>query len=227
MLMRSVRFPEGNSAMSTYTLPRLAGGALVTGSVLTVLGFALTDLQNGTPTPATVRSPAFLGGSLLVYAGAVLVLLGLPGLLNRQFDRSRKLTLIGTVGFALVTIIDSISNTFANITLFPMLIDNPATRAEATGSPPAIMGVFFIAGAIAGLAGTVTLGISLLRARVFPRWTAIVLFVAAAAFPVGGALENLPPILAGVAMIGIGARLLAERPEPASHPAGVAAPAAA
>jgi hypothetical protein len=51
--------------MSTYTLPRLAGGALVAGSVLTVLGFALTDLQNGTPTPATVKSPVFLGGSLL------------------------------------------------------------------------------------------------------------------------------------------------------------------
>src|ERR1700734_562411 len=33
-LMWSVCFPEGKSAMSTYTLPRLAGGALVTGSVL-------------------------------------------------------------------------------------------------------------------------------------------------------------------------------------------------
>jgi len=213
--------------MSTYTLPRLAGGALVTGSVLTVLGFALTDLQNGTPTPATVKSPAYLGGSLLIYVGAVLVLFGLPGLLARQFDRSRVLTLVGTAGFALVTIIDSISNTFANVTIFPMLIDNPATRAAATGSPPAIMGVFFIAGAIAGLVGAVTLGISLLRAQVFPRWTAIVLFVTAAALPFGGALENLPPILAGVAMMGIGARLLAERPEVTSHSSDLAASVAA
>lgn len=213
--------------MSTYTLPRLAGSALVTGSVLTVAGFALTDLQNGTPTPATVKSPVFLGGSLLIYVGAVLVLFGLPGLIARQFDRSRALTLIGTAGFALVTIIDSVSSTFANITLFPMLIDNPATRAAATGSPPAILGVFYIAGAIAGLAGAVTLGISLLRARVFPRWTAIMLFMAAAAFPFGGALENLPPILAGVAMMGIGARLMTERSEVSHQRADVAAPAAA
>ena len=213
--------------MSTYTLPRLAGTALVTGSVLTVVGFALTDLQNGTPTPATVKSPVFLGGSLLIYLGAVLVLFGLPGLIARQFDRSRALTLIGAAGFALVTIIDSISNTFANITLFPMLIDNPATRAAATGSPPAILGVFYIAGAIAGLVGAVALGISLLRARVFPRWTAIALFVVAAAFPFGGALENLPPILAGIVMAGIGARLMTERPQMTRHAADVARPAAA
>jgi hypothetical protein len=75
--------------------------------------------------------------------------------------------------------------------------------------------------------GAVTLGISLLRAQVFPRWTAIVLFVAAAALPFGGALENLPPILAGVAMIGIGARLLAERPEVTSHASDLAASVAA
>jgi len=210
--------------MSTYTLPRLAGSALVAGSVLTVIGFALTDLQNGTPTPATVKSPAYLGGSLLIYAGAVLVLFGLPGLIARQFDRSPVLTLAGTVGFALVTIVDSISSTFANITLFPMLIDNPATRAAATGSPPAILGAFYIVGAVAGLAGAVTLGISLLRARVFPRWTAIVLFVAAAAFPFGGALENLPPILAGIVMFGIGARLVTGRPAADRYP--VPAPAA-
>jgi hypothetical protein len=40
-------------------------------------------------------------------------------------------------------------------------------------------------------------------------------------------LENLPPILAGVAMMGIGARLLAEPPEVTSHPSDLAASVAA
>jgi hypothetical protein len=210
--------------MSSHTLQHLAGTALATGSALTVVGYGLGSLQNGTPTPAMVQSPAYLASSLLVYAGAVLVVLGLPGLIVRQYDRSRKLTLIGAVSFALITIIDSISSSFANVTVFPMLIDNPATRHAATSSPPAIMAAFFIIGTASGLAGAVVLGISVLRAGVFPRWTGIMMLIGAAAFPVSAAapiLGNLAPILGGIAMIGVGSALVSERPDLAERTASL------
>jgi len=208
--------------MSSDALQRLAGTALATGSALTVVGYGLGGLQNGTPTPATVHSPVYLASNLLIYAGSVLVVFGLPGLIVRQFDRSRKLTLIGTVSFALITIIDGTSNSFASITLFPMLIGNPATRHAATSSPPAIMGAFFVIGTACGLAGAVVLGISVLRAGVFPPWTGIVMLIGAAAFPVCAAapiLGNLAPILGGIAMIGVGSALVSERPHSAGRTA--------
>lgn len=210
--------------MSSPTLQRLAGTALAIGSALNVVGYGLGSLQNGTPTPAMVHSPVYLASNLLIYAGSMLVVLGLPGLIVRQFDRSRKLTLIGAVGIALITTIDGISNSFANVTLFPMLIDNPATRHAATSSPPAIMGAFFVIGMACGLAGAVVLGISVLRAGVFPRWTGIVMLIGAAAFPVSAAapiLGNLAPILGGIAMIGVGSALVSGRPDSAERTASL------
>jgi len=216
--------------MSSQVLRRLAGGALAVGSALAIAGYGMASLQNGTPTPAMVKSPLYLASGLLTYVGSVLVVLGLPGLIAAQFSRSRTLTLIGAVGFALVTLIDGICNTFANITLFPMLIDNPATRAAATGNPPAIMAAFYVAATVSALAAAVLLGIAVLRSRVFPRWAGVMLLLAGAAFPLSAAvaaLGNLSPIVAGIAMIGIGWVLAAEHADSAEPAAAMAASTAA
>jgi hypothetical protein len=215
--------------MHTQLLQRLAGGALAVGSALVIAGYGLASLRHGTPTPAVVKSPAYLVSGVLTYLGSVLVVLGLPGLVVRQFSRSRKLTLIGAAGFALVTIIDGISITFADVTLFPVLIGHPATRAMATGSPPPIMAVFYLAATVGALA-TALLGIGVLRSRVFPRWTGVMLLAAVAVFPLSAsvaALGSFSPILAGAAMTGIGGVLVSEPAESTPQAAAMAESAAA
>jgi hypothetical protein len=213
--------------MSAHSLHRMAGTALAIGSALTVAGYGLGSLHNGSPTPATVKSPVFLASSFLIFTGSVLVVLGLPGVIARQYSRAPRLTLAGAAGLGLITIVDGISGTFANLTLFPQLIDNPATRATATGSPPAIMGAFYLAATAAGLIGVIALGVGVLRARAFPRWTGIVLLTAVAAFPLPSALGNLPAILAGIAMTGIGVALAAGRPQGAEPAARSVTPTVA
>jgi hypothetical protein len=129
-----------------------------------------------------------------------------------QYERSRKLTLIGGVGLALVMLIQGISNTFGNVTLFPMLVENPATIGEANGNPPAILGIFFVVGLLASVVGAIVFGIAVLRAKVFPRWVGVMMLLCAVAGPVSSAgpsiLQNLAAILGSVALLGVGYRLL-------------------
>jgi hypothetical protein len=197
--------------MATQTLSRLAGPVMTAGAALTAVGYAITSFSPGTPTPASVANPAWVGGSLLVFAGSALILLALPAMMALQYERSRKLTLIGGVGLILVMLIQGVSNTFGNFTLFPMLLDNPATRAAATGNPPAILGVFFVVALLGSVVGALVFGIGILRAKVYPKWAGIVMIVSAVAGPVTGGgpavLQNTAAILGSIALIGVGCRL--------------------
>lgn len=199
--------------MASQTLSRLAGPVLTAGAGLGAIGYVLTSFTPSTPTVASVASPVWVGGSLLVFLGSALVLLTLPAMMALQYERSRKLTLIGGIGLILVMLIQGVSNTFGNLTLFPMLIDNPATRAAATGNPPAILGVFFVAAMVGSLAGTLVFGIGVLRAKVYPKWVGIVMIVSVVAGPVTGGgpalVQNVAPILGSIALVGIGCRLFA------------------
>ena len=72
-------------------------------------------------------------------------------------------------------------------------------------SPPEAM--------LGAVAGALVLGIGVLRARVYPRWTGIVMIVSAVAGPVAGGgpavLQNAAAILGSIALAGIGCRLFA------------------
>jgi hypothetical protein len=202
-----------NPAAPSSSFSRLAGPVMTAGAALGAIGYLMTSFTPSKPTPASVASPAFVAGSLLVYLGSALVLLTLPAMMSLQYERSRKLTLIGGIGLILTMLIQGISNTFGNITLFKMLIDNPATRAAATGNPPAILGAFFIIAMLASVAGALVLGIGVLRAKVYPKWVGILMIVTAVAGPVAGGgpavLQNAAPILGSIALIGVGFRLFA------------------
>lgn len=93
-------------------------------------------------TLAMVHSPLYVVSNLLVFAGSALTLFGLPGLVARQYERSRKLSVISTIGLAMVTLFNGVCDTFGDLTLYPMLVDNPATQVAANGNPPPILGVF-------------------------------------------------------------------------------------
>jgi hypothetical protein len=199
--------------MATQTLSRLAGTVMTAGAALNVIGYAITSFSPAKATPASVANPALVGGNLLVYVGSALILLALPAMMALQYERSRKLTLIGGAGLALVMLIQGVSNTFGNFTLYPMLIDNPATRAAANSNPPVILGVFFLLAMLGAVVGTLVFGIGVLRAKVYPKWVGIVMIVSAVAGPVAGGgpavLQNTAAILGSIALAGVGCRLFA------------------
>jgi drug/metabolite transporter (DMT)-like permease len=61
--------------MTSPTLSRLAGPVMTAGAGLSAIGYVLTSFTPSTHTPASVASPVFVAGSLLVYLGSALILL--------------------------------------------------------------------------------------------------------------------------------------------------------
>jgi hypothetical protein len=198
--------------MSSRPLYRLAGSILVAGAVLSVAGYASGSFSGGEPvTPAMVHSTLYVVSNLLVFAGSALTLFGLPGLVARQYGRSRRLTVLGAAGLAIVTLVNGVCNTFGDLTLYPMLVDNPATRAAANGNPPPILGVLFVLGMLGAAVGAIAMAVAMFRTKLFGTWIPIVMLVTVVAGPLsslGGALtSNLAPILGSIALFGIGIRL--------------------
>jgi hypothetical protein len=187
---------------------------MLAGASLAAVGYAWASVadEDHLATPEGVGSVGYVGSNLLIYLGSALVLFAIPAMIAVQYERSRKLTLIGGIGLALVMLIQGVSNTFGNVTLFPMLVQNPATIEAANGNPPTILGIFFVVGLIASVVGAIVFGISVLKAKVFPRWTGVLMLVGAVAAPVSsaapGMLENASAILGSVALVGVGYRLL-------------------
>lgn len=214
--------------MSSQALYRLAGIALLAGGALTVLGI-LVGLYPGNPLdPAYYASvPYFLNG-IFTFLGAALMVLGLPALVAAQADRSAVLTTIGVICIVGVNLIYGIANTFVDLTVFPYLITNPATRDFAQTAPP-VMAVFFDVGMLLGVVGPLTLGIAVLRARVLPRWIGIVILLVIPAqvlsFMEIPIVESIGPALGAIALIGAGFTLMKFRQANVAQPAVMAAAA--
>lgn len=207
--------------MSSATLYRLSGIALLVGGTLGVIGYLIGSLPGDPTNPAFINSAPVFISNLLVYLGSVL-LLGVPGMIARLIPQSKVLGLIGGVALFFVNVIFGVSNGFINLTIYPDLIANPATRAFASGPTP-VMGVFFNVGMVLAVLGGPTLGIAILRARVLPRWTGVLLIVGTVAevttfLPIPF-LESLAPILESIAVIGIGYALISPQRAPVAQPA--------
>lgn len=199
--------------MSDHTLDRLGGGILATGAATSIAGYVLAavDQPGGTITPAYVDAPIYTAFTLLQFLGSALMIVGLAAVVARQFHRSPVLTLTGAIGIGLVLLIQGIGNGFVNATVFPPLVDDPATRAFANAPAPGLMGVLFLVGMAGAVVGGVLLGISVLRAEEFRAWTGVALLVAVVAGLVSMVLparfENLEAIIASIALLGIGLEL--------------------
>jgi hypothetical protein len=216
--------------MSDHTLDRIGGSVLAIGAAASTVGYIIDsfDQPNGPITSALVDSPIYTLSALLVFFGSGLTLVGLTAFVARQFRRSPVLTVAGAAGISLVLLIQGIGNWFVNATIFPALIDSPAARGLANGPAPALMGVLFLIGVAGWVVGGPLLAISVLRAKVFSRWIGVVLLVGAAvgiaAFALPHQFESIGAIIAGVALFGLGAQLVAPAAQPVSG-APVAAPA--
>jgi len=200
--------------MSDSTLDRIGGGILAAGATMGTIGYVLgsIDEPGRQITPAYVGTPLYTTFNLLQFFGAGLILVGLPVLVSSHWRRSPVLVLLGATGVGLVMLIQGVGNAFVNATIFPALVDAPATRALANSPAPSLMGTLFLVGMVGWIVGGPLLGIAVLRAKVVHRWIGVVMLVGTlaglASFVLPEHFESLGAIVECFALAAIGAELL-------------------
>jgi hypothetical protein len=115
--------------------------------------------------------------------GSLVLLIGLPGLYARQANQAGRLGLIAFVMLFLGVANHEISIAPIEIFIRPLLATRPETQALVArpDTLESLLGPLYWAYALPGMLiyflGIVLFGIATLRARVFPRWAAMLLIV--------------------------------------------------
>ena len=164
--------------MTTASLYRLSGLALVSGAILAavssiVSGVVFPDTNNA----ATATNPLNVLLSLIGVVGAVLALLGLPGMYARAARDGGLVWLIGVVLIAITAMLFGIFLGLMSVVVFPVL----ASRAPdlfGAGPPPSFLAVFII-GTLVNVFGAILMGIPMITKQVYPRWCGYALLVEA------------------------------------------------
>ena len=187
--------------MSSVTLYRASGLALLLGAVLFIVGSILSFA--GAP-----LTPIWLVATGVWISGMVLGLLGLPGIVARQASRAGWL---GFVGFLLTFLGWFLLTGFYvgdDLILSPWL-DALAPHVYAQWFVnPAVAVSMHVANSLLGGGGAL-LGIATMRAGVFPRWAGLPI-IASAVFALGsfviGSLGSvsLTSVAAGLVVLGLG-----------------------
>lgn len=218
--------------MSSKTLYRLSGGALVAGALMFAVGYLLSPHGEDV---SRYASPLYVPGGVLTLLGALGLLIGLSGMYARQAERAGKLGLVSFAMTFLGLAVLEVSTGSVFTFVAPVLAANPETQ-ELVAQPGALdqaLGPAFLAYMAPGLLGLnlgiLLLGIATLRAGVFPRGAAIILVVGTPAiFVLGGLLgrfgENVAVAATMLGFVWCGYTLLRGRPQAVSSARVEAAP---
>ena len=168
--------------MSKSSLFRLSGIALFAGATLSALGFLLKPEVRHTIT--FYFNPLYLPSALLTFSGAMLMLMGLPGMYAYQADRAGKFGLITFIIAFIGLMILEIGTGLLYAFVPPLLASNPATQFLVNnpkgGGFEGQLGVafliYFMIGMLGSNLGGLLYGIATFRARVFPRYAAFLIF---------------------------------------------------
>jgi hypothetical protein len=216
--------------MTHSQLYRASGIALLVGAVAFVFHLTMRSLLTAGVVPTSFAAHGlWVPINSLGLAGAVLVLLALPGLYTRTASVTGRLGLLGVVLIAVAWLFFGVFLSLYAVLLLPWL----ATRAPALVAPseplPLAFTLAFAVGLLSWVAGAFLLAIPFLRGRIQPRWVGYGLIASAlwmvignlllspdgpAADPVINLLSNLGPVLLLVALGPLGIRMWADNPEP-------------
>jgi hypothetical protein len=182
--------------VSSVTLYRASGVALLLGAALVIVGLPLSFAF----TPDSPLALAMIG---VWTGGVVLVQLGLPAIVVRQASRAGWL---GFVGFALVFSGGFLLASFfavLDLTIFPWLdVRAPQLSFQFFTANSAAHVYLAVVSALFGLGGAL-LGIATMRARVFPRWAGLLLIASVASL--GASFVNVFLIvIAALGLFGLG-----------------------
>ncbi len=210
--------------MSSSTLFRLSGLALLLGAILAIVAIVGHNAVRQASELADLTNPPSVMFVRLLMVGALLVIIGLPGLYARQAERAGVLGLIGFVMTFVGLLFADVVMTANYGFIMPKIAATSEGRALIeTGLPdPGFMMLIFPM----ILIGLLLLGISIVRAKVLPRWIGLlfiagVLFIpVASAVPVISHLFSVPIFLAFASCgytLARGTAQVARRHEPAQQ----------
>src|SRR5918995_4570423 len=162
--------------MSTTTLTRLSGLALMAAFALALTGGILHPVVGGDSHAASsLAQPLFPTAHLLIFLGEICLLFGLPGLYASIAPRTG---LLGLLGFVLYFFANAVLASFVSAYeafIVPVLATEPTTSdLVARGGAIPSSAPFAVLQEVGGLVymlGLVLLGITVFRSQVMPRWT--------------------------------------------------------
>ncbi len=164
--------------MSSNNLIRWGGLVVFLGAVLWAVQKISWTLLIGDQDPLTYPQPTATILHTMGLLAALFVLLGLPALYARQAKEAGRLGLVAFVlvflGMALVT-----GSTYFGTFFQAGVVDliNLAEGAGVSVQEPTAVGVSFVVTVGLYLLGWILFGLALFRARVLPRWAAVLVLV--------------------------------------------------
>ncbi|MDP9477293.1 MAG: hypothetical protein M3R38_16700 [Actinomycetota bacterium] len=172
--------------MSSPTLFRLSGLALLLGAILAIVAIVGHNAVRQASEFADITNSPSVTFVRLLMVGALLVIIGLPGLYARQAERAGVLGLLGFVMTFVGLLFADVVMTANYGFIMPKIAATSEGRAlieSGLPDPGFMMLVFPMI-----LIGLLLLGIGIVRAKVLPRWMGL-LFVAGVLFiPVASAV---------------------------------------
>lgn len=191
---------------------RLGGWALIIGTGVATAAYLAAGTLVHAHGDARYTSSLWTPLNSIAVAGNILIVLGLPVILACSGRRAARLTLAGYVGLCVTLVMLNIAEGCLEAFVKPYLAEHGGVPAR----PPAGLAVFEDVAFLFLLTGLVCLGVAVIRARVFPRWTGA-LFIAspfAAFLSLPGPLAELSDYLAFIALAAIGLQVARARTQP-------------
>jgi hypothetical protein len=178
--------------MTNAQIFRISGFALMAGAVTFIVHLVARSVITVRADPATMALQAlWVPVNLLGVLGAILVLLGLPGLYAWMAGASRFSGLVGMVLLALAWLFSALFLSLYSVLVAPW-IANQAPALAAAPLPTAIL-IAFIVAMLAEVIGAGLLALPFLRGLVAPRWVGYVLPAAALLRVVGNLMAPSGP----------------------------------
>lgn len=176
--------------MSTRTLYRWSGGTLIVSSILLIIEIVVSNVMcpGHNCTPQQEMSLPWLLVTLVWLIGSLLFVIGSPGMYLRQAERAGGMGFAGFILVFFAVLLGEAAFSLLQIIVLPFLAQKAPQLVGPNSGPPALF-VLFIVPPLMITIGSILLGIATMRARVFPRWSGILLLVSGIIF-----LLTIPPI---------------------------------
>lgn len=169
--------------MQPLTLIRLAGLAAIISAAVSVIG-DFVRLFVDVESAAAATTASYAAVFLLYLLGGALLLLGLIGIYTNQAEAAGILGFIGFLTAFMGTLL-LVGALWFELFITPALATEAPRLAEAELGLAGFILVFFL-----GILGWLLFGAATLRARVYPRWAAVLLMI-------GGLIAFVPVPMSG------------------------------